>query len=60
MFNFVHGYKATTARTHAHTHKHLNFQIMIKVKSKVDPRRGHEDPEGEQRCNSTRSLTSEP
>ena len=36
----------------------LCLWVKIKVKCKVHPRTGHEGPEGEQRYNSTLSLTS--
>ena len=37
---------------------HTTRPIHFKHKSKVRPKTGHEDPEGEQRYSSTRSLTS--
>jgi hypothetical protein len=37
----------------------INIRCVYKnVKGKVRTRMGHEDPEGEQRCSSTLSLTS--
>jgi hypothetical protein len=57
MLNFSHFVSDyVRVRTHTHTHTHTHIYIYIYI-SKVHLRKGHENPEGQEKYSSTLSLT---